>query len=480
MLGAGLMAANLSTIFRLRKFGVIDKTPFEIKFTLNGLPDNDGSEALVLVPSLKKMPTKRSISNHNLTVDSFLAKLSFHNSIGSSIPEDSVSLSLGTYNVSGIQDVISKYGYSGKVALHTTVDSGGVFRIEKADANMEVEEEIEVVVNATEKSQPADMSSNDTTVSETSNDKSDPENISNDTSAETSSKIQQTEKKTVVRKLRLPLKLTFDMEFPALNSTELAASRKVLRILRQREEEKRNTAKARNDLEEYIIDVRGRLNSDDELISVSTEEQREAAVAVLNDAEEWLYGDGESATASELRQKLKDVRKQSDDIEIRAAELSSRNDVVPTALSSLELYLKTANAWSDTKPWLNETEAVKVISQIQEIKSWIETKVDEQSKLQNHEDPAFRVSEVLEKIDIAKRVFNRLNNRPKPVEKPPPTKDEDGTEDSPSKGEKQAESTEQVGDDRHEMPTTEDATSSSSTSADSEGEQKNTTQHDEL
>jgi hypothetical protein len=36
VLGAGLFAANLSTIFRLRQFGMSDKVPYSVAITLEG------------------------------------------------------------------------------------------------------------------------------------------------------------------------------------------------------------------------------------------------------------------------------------------------------------------------------------------------------------------------------------------------------------------------------------------------------------
>lgn len=41
MLGAGLFAANLSTTFRLRKFGMTDKVPYTIKLHMEG--DEEGA-----------------------------------------------------------------------------------------------------------------------------------------------------------------------------------------------------------------------------------------------------------------------------------------------------------------------------------------------------------------------------------------------------------------------------------------------------
>lgn len=55
------------------------------------------------------------------------------------------------------------------------------------------------------------------------------------------------------RVLRVPLNLTGGFVAPGMNKTELDASRRVMRRLRAADNAKRETAKARNDLEAYVI-----------------------------------------------------------------------------------------------------------------------------------------------------------------------------------------------------------------------------------
>ncbi len=93
MLGAALFGANLSTTFRLRKFGMTDRIPYSISFRRGGpaaggqaagsgpAPEIGGAEG-VLVPALKKLPTKRAIGLHNLTDDALRFTLTFDNSEG--------------------------------------------------------------------------------------------------------------------------------------------------------------------------------------------------------------------------------------------------------------------------------------------------------------------------------------------------------------------------------------------------------------
>lgn len=508
VMGAGLVAANLSTIFRLRKFGMVDKTPYEITFSIDGIPtdsddsngndkNNDPSRKHVLVPALKKMPSKRSIAHYNLTVDSFAAHLASDNSIGAVASENARQISLGSISVSGIEDVVAQHGFSGKITIHTSINSGGVFQVDKADAAVDIEEEVEVPIKQFDG--PSAASSNSSTnVTESNAMDVAPQNASetfphktsidaseavvvDGTSSESSTKPElesesaPVETKVVRRTVRIPLQLEKHFLFPGMNDTELSASRKVLRVLKNRERAKREAAKARNDMESYIIEMRGSLRENDELIAVSTEEQREAAIAALDDGEDWLYGDGETASASGLREKLREVRKLSDAIEDRAFEASARRREIPSALAFVELSLKTARAWSTTKPWLNETEVREKVEELEETKSWIEERMDAQSKLKDHEEPVFQVGEVLKRVESVRKSFNRLNNRPKPIEKPPPPP---ANADDPNRGESSTSDSE--GRDASVDGSEEGASDSDSASQQEREEDGSDTAHDEL
>ena len=435
VLGAGLFAANLSTIFRLRKFGMTDKAPYTVTFKFEGADEVqehkedaiDPGAPRVLVPSLRKIPTKRAIALHNITVDSFTVSLQYDNSAGAALPCCVRQEELGNFQVEGIQSVITKHGHSGKVALHTVVDQSGIFSLDRADAALEIEEEIKIKV--------PDVSANETTAAgemENAEEKKGDETADGNSAKEKDGeKEKDKEKKEAespamkeVTKLwkhtvRLPLNITGSLRMPGLSIEQFAASRKTLRTLRQRDEAKRATAKARNDLESYIISTRAELDSSDTLKAVSTEEQRQEIGSALMDAEDWLYGDGEAATATELREKLRVIRKGADKIEHRASEAASRSTAVKTVLDFVDLALKAANSWPTIKPWLNETETAEVTKSVTELKEWVEKNSADQDKKDPHEDPLFTVADVAKNMDPVRKAFTRLNNKPKPIEKKP-------------------------------------------------------------
>lgn len=441
VLGAGLYAANLSTIFRLRKFGMTDKAPYTVTFKLEGADEGgDAAHAQeeskdeetgprVLVPALRKIPTKRAIALHNLTVDSFSVNLQYDNSIGAVLPCCARNEALGDFQVSGIDTVVAKHGHSGKVALHTVVDQSGIFSVDRADASVEVEEEMKIKVpspfaKANDTTAGTNSTSNSTDTTKSGDDKETAGGASSagnttDTASAPSAPAQEEVTKKWKRTIRIPLNVTGSLTIPGLTVEQRLASRKVLRGLRERDEAKRATAKARNDLEAYVINTREKLDSSEMLKAVSSEEQRDEIKAALMDAEDWLYGDGDTATGTELREKLRKLRKAGDAIELRAAEAASRPAMVQSGLDFVELVLKAANSWPTVKPWLNETEVESVVSSVKEFKEWIEHSVAEQAKRGPHEDLVFKVAEISRRMDPLRRSFTRLNNKPKPIEKKP-------------------------------------------------------------
>jgi hypoxia up-regulated 1 len=409
VLGAGLVAANLSTIFRLRQFGMTDKAMYEVVFTLNE------DEARTLVPVMKKVPTRRAIKQDNLTEDSFSVDLEWNNHVGASMDCCKVKAPLGTVVVSGIAGVVKERGYSGKVSLHTGMDSSGIFSVYKADAavEVEVEEKIPIVSNTT---------ANETTT---------PETNTTETSSEKEEKTPEFEIKKVKRMIKDPLQMNVTLFLNSMTTEHMVASRKVLREYRERDRVKREIAKSRNDLEGFIIDKSSDLQDEDsKLYAHSTAEERQEASKALMEAEDWIYGDeAEKATAAVFTSKLRSIRKTIDAIEDRIFEASSRSDVVESVKSFTEDAMKTIASWAKSKPWITKEETEMVQKNVTELKEWMQEQSDLQSKKPLHEDPLFKARDVLKRLDSVRKTFTRINIKSKPIEKPPKKESEEPAKD---------------------------------------------------
>jgi hypoxia up-regulated 1 len=89
-----------------------------------------------------------------------------------------------------------------------------------------------------------------------------------------------------------------------LTESSLATSALQLEKLNLQDAEKRQTAEAKNSLESYIYATKDKLESLEDLEKVSSEQQRDALHVELGEAEDWLYTDGEHATAAEFTMRL--------------------------------------------------------------------------------------------------------------------------------------------------------------------------------
>lgn len=427
VLGAGLFAANLSTTFRLRQFGMADKVPYAVAIQLQG-----EAAPKTLVPALKKMPTKRGVHLHNLTIDSLAFTLSFDNAAGA-WPCCRRAFQLGAFEVSGIQSVAAKYNESGKVSIHTRVDQSGVFHLDKADATVEVWEAVPPPPPPSPPPAPANASINGTDPASSGNATDAGSADAADGSAgdaaapapapaEASAAGSGTDESPKLRKrtIKVALNVTGGFAAPGMNKSELAASSRVLRRLRAADQAKREMAKARNDLEGYIIAMRDKVESSEAVGAVTSAQQREDFLRQLNEQEDWLYGDGEAADTAELKSHLRKLRDVGDAILARVAEAEARPKALALAAQFVELARKAVNSWPQVKPWLEKVDVDALTAQVDNFTSWLEGKKEEQGKLAAHEDPAFRSEEVNTWLARLQKAFNRLNNRKKPKPPPPP------------------------------------------------------------
>ncbi|KAG2432896.1 hypothetical protein HXX76_008627 [Chlamydomonas incerta] len=163
-LGAGLFAANLSTSFRLRKFGMVDLTMYGVSLSLDHVVLGEqaaaapGAEALQkvrnLLPFMKKLPNKRVVRLDGVAADPLRFSLAYNASTHHGLPPGVKAAELADFEASGVEDVIKRYNTSGQISLRFEADYSGLLRLDKVEAVVEYEvmEEkiIEVPVNETE------------------------------------------------------------------------------------------------------------------------------------------------------------------------------------------------------------------------------------------------------------------------------------------------------------------------------------------
>nr|QBS00792.1 HSP70 [Agave sisalana] len=435
VLGASLHAANLSDGIKLnRKLGMIDGSTYGFVLELDG-PDlvKDENMDTLLVPRMKKMPIKmfRSIKHDK----DFEVTLSYDSA--SELPPGFPSNKFAQFSVSGLTEASEKYAARNmsapiKANLHFSLSRSGIISFDRAEAVVEITEWMEVQKknkslesNATN---PLNIST-EASPENNSQDKQESLNIENQTNNSISNTEAQesvdvsTEKILKKRTFRVPLKITDKTSGPGtILSKDLFSEAKTrLEALDKKDAERRRTAELKNNLEEYIYSTREKLEDNEEIVKVSTEKERQSFAEKLSEVQEWLYTDGEDATASEFKDRLDSLKAIGDPIFFRWNELTAR----PAASEHARMYLgelqKTVSNWETNKPWLPKARIEEVLSEADKVKSWLEEKESQQKKNSDFDTPIFTSEEVYEKVYKLQDKVSSVNRIPKPkpkIEKP--------------------------------------------------------------
>ncbi|KAG8647426.1 hypothetical protein MANES_09G073400v8 [Manihot esculenta] len=395
VLGSALHAANLSDGIKLnRKLGMVDGSSYGFVVELDG-PDlmKDENTRQLLVPRMKKVPSKmfRSII-HNKDFEVLLG----YETEGF-LPPGVVSPIFAQYAVSGLTDSSEKYSARNlsspiKANLHFSLSRSGILSLDRADAVIEISEWVEVpkknltVENTTATSPNISVESGAKNVKDESTENLHSNggigNVSNSNIEEPSAVELGTEKKLKKRTFRVPLKIVEKTAGPGMPLSEesLAESSRKLEALDKKDAERRRTAELKNNLEGYIYSTKEKLETSEEFEKISSDEERKSFIEKLDEVQEWLYTDGEDATATEFQDRLDSLKAIGDPIFLRYKELTARPAATEVALKYLGELRQIVQNWETKKPWLPKSRIDEVLSDADKLKSWLDEKEAEQKK----------------------------------------------------------------------------------------------------
>ena len=235
----------------------------------------------------------------------------------------------------------------------------------------------------------------------------------------------------------------------------LAASKSKLLEMAQRDKERMMLEEAKNNLESYIYRVKNTLSDREEEISkVTNAKQRDEAMKLALDAQEWMDDEGYAADLATTQDKFATLSDPFEKIMLRLNEVEARPKAIEDLQKKLTDVDELMKKWETSKPQVTEEERKEVLDKVAEVRAWIEKKEKEQKKKKAHEDPAFLSEEVPGQIKPVETLVMRLSKKPKPK---PPKKEENKTDDT--EGDKNAtsdEATEEKGE-AHEETVEEEA-----------------------
>ncbi|TYH51003.1 hypothetical protein ES332_D10G244100v1 [Gossypium tomentosum] len=427
VLGAALHAANLSDGIKLnRKLGMVDGSSYSFFMELDG-PDlsKDGDTRLLLVPRMKKLPSK-IFKSFNRSKD-FELLLAYDNE--GLLPPGLSSPVFAQYAVSGLTDAANKYSSRNlsspiKTNLHFSLSRSGILSLDQAEAAFQVTEWIEVpkrnltVENSTIASSnvSVDPGAENTSEQNSNSLESDGEisNASNSTT-EPNTVDLGTEKKLKKMTFRIPLKIVEKTMGPGipLSKESLLNAKSKLEALDKKDAERRRTAELKNNLEEYIYATKEKFETSEDFERISSNDERQSVIKKLDEVQEWLYTDGEDATATEFQERLNLLKAATDPIFFRFKELTARPEAVKFARRYLTELQQTIRGWEKDKPWLPK------------FKTWLDEKEAEQQKMSGFSMPVFTSKEVYEKPINNAETEKDTSGDEKPAEESDSSKNEE-------------------------------------------------------
>ncbi|XP_002162294.2 hypoxia up-regulated protein 1 isoform X1 [Hydra vulgaris] len=439
-LGSVYKAADLSAGFKVKRFLVKDLNlfPYDVQFFRSG--DNDESPRSItrnLYNRLNHFPQKKVMTFNKKPTDfNFNITYGDHTFLSDKLKS---SLDLGEVlhvSLSGVESAHQKNVKANAkgVKAFFNLDESGILSVEKVEAHFEKTPELiaeeeqstfaklgsklssffgssksddEKVENVKEekkeeKSDSADKSKEDLkndeqnkkeekdekkseTIDSKTADNSTVLNATtskNDTSANSSAEAKPIEPVIVKEPILLNYKRA---DVPAIPVDIYQTSVDKIKGYEARDIAKKARERAQNALEDYLYTFKDKLTRDD-VIPLTTEEERSSIEEAFNVVGTWLEEEGFEADEKTLKKKLSDLKKVAEELQFRLDELIERPKAIAAMLQSFnisDMMQKTVRDMPDSKEIYTEKDFKDLEKISEETKQWFM----ETWKKQNESDP---------------------------------------------------------------------------------------------
>ncbi|ODN05638.1 Heat shock 70 kDa protein 4L [Orchesella cincta] len=396
--GCALQCAILSPAFKVRDFQITDVQPYPIKLIWDDSLGEDG--ATEVFPQYHPVPFSRMLTFNRKFI------VNFKND-----DADPRKLKIkARVNMHGIFSICN-------ATIYEKIENG-----ENPEEPMETEPQ--VVPPAGDNPAPTnppdsqEAGNGNTTASTEPMDNS--ENTdANATSADVNMEDadKKKSKKVQYKGKELPVEsVTFGLSRPELDEKIMSETHMI-----SRDRNEKDRIDSRNTLEEYVYDLREKL--DMELNGFVEDSERQKLSETLTSLENWLYEDGSDEKKEIYVQKLEELKCRGDPIKERRIESEDR----PRAFKEVEVTLQLArkqvdlyNSKDAKYDHIEQKEIDKVVKAIQESETWLEqTRQKFHQNYQPYMPVPVKCKEILEQRRVLESKINPILNTPKPKVEPP-------------------------------------------------------------
>ncbi|KAF5385908.1 hypothetical protein D9615_002681 [Tricholomella constricta] len=368
--GATFSCAQLSPVFRVRDFTIHDISPYPIKVQWAPEPtDTDEDTELLVFPKGNAIPSTKVLS--------FYRKDAFDIEAVYAEPE----LLPG-----GINPWIAKF-----TAKQVPADPNGDVTLVKVKTRLNLHGilsfEGSYVEEVEEREEPAPM----------------------DVDAASGEPPAPPKKKKYTKKKEIP----FIASSSSLDKTVLESLREQENQMYAADKLVMDTEERKNALEEYVYDTRSKL--DERYAPYVQAPEKEKLLALLSEAEDWLYTDeGEDTTKSAYVERLDKLKVLGDPIAFRYKETDERMKAIASLRETLNTYMSQATSSEEKYAHIDEKDKQSVVEKVATIQKWLEDQIVRQSERPKNVDPILTSAEIGKKRDEIIYFAVPILTKPKP------------------------------------------------------------------
>lgn len=386
--GATFACAMLSPVFKVREFSMHDVTPYTIKVRWERSPEDEDTE-LVVFPRGNAIPSTKILT--------FYRRGSFDLEAVYAEPETlpgSINPWIAKFTAKQAGPVDSK-GENAPVKVKIKLNTHGVVSFEQLYYE-EVEEKEEAPMEVDGNAEPA-----------------------------------APKKKRIIRKKELPFVTgNTGLDQTVLNSlreleaqmnasdklvmdTEVSTSCILSFVILTKVKDRKNA------VEEYIYDMRGKI--EDKYSPYAQPSEKSAVLAVLQQAEDWLYSDeGEDATKSAYVERLDGMKKLGEPIAARFREAEGRAAAASQLRETINTYLSQATSGDEKYSHIDDADKQSVVEKCATVQKWLGDQLAKQAERPKNVNPVVTCAEILKKRDDVIYFVTPILSKPKPKPKVDP------------------------------------------------------------
>uniref|UniRef100_A0A673GRN4 Heat shock protein 4a n=1 Tax=Sinocyclocheilus rhinocerous TaxID=307959 RepID=A0A673GRN4_9TELE len=441
--GCALQCAILSPAFKVREFSITEVVPYPISLKWTSAADEGISDCEVF-PKNHAAPFSKVLTFYRR--EPFSLEAYYNNPKELPYPDPT----MGQFNIQKV--VPQPSGESSKVKVKVRVNVHGVFSVSSASLvevvkSAEGEEPMETDTPAKEDENKMQV---DQEVQKAQGDdqKEHADKKSDTEDMEASEDNKQEEKKNEPPQAKKAKVKTKTVDLPIENSLHWQLASETLNLLVENEIRSLKLQNQRDILYQTMVFIKQCLSMQD----------RDSFSLKLEDTENWLYEEGEDQQKQVYIDKLAELKKLGEPIQNRLMEAEERPKALDELGRQIQQYMKVVEAYKakdELYDHLDELEVMKVEKQVNETMTWMNNKMNLQSKQSLSQDPVVKAQEIQAKTKELYSACNHVVTKPKPKVEPPkeetpaeqngPVNGQEGSEaqaGNPEKGQAAPENTE--------------------------------------